>query len=415
MQLPFIKVLWAGSAQVFTFFVLSGYVLSYKPIKQMRARSPHLQKSLSSSIFRRGMRLFIPAFSMTVIVALLAEAGIYKPAERAAAQHLMDHLENIPPQHASLWNTWNAVWNDIVTMTQITNWGYIQPSIHQHLWTIVIEYRISMLLFLVHTGTAHLRSWMRVAVAGYVFFWFCNTLSPVGSQTALFFAGMILAEGDIALATFREIHDFTSYLAWDPARRDQALVNRLARLTDPEGNFWRGLHLTLFVIGMYFLSCPYNASESTPVYSFLVATLNPSWYRALEHSYWLWTLGAIFMLVSASHSRDIQWIYNNAFSQYAGKLSFALYLAHGPVLHCVEYGMLPLLVTIAEPFGGRETSMGFFVQWFVGFVVSIPMVFYFADMVYRFLDVPSVQLARWFEAFCEEPATPANSPVRVKA
>ncbi|ETN45258.1 uncharacterized protein HMPREF1541_09089 [Cyphellophora europaea CBS 101466] len=416
-QFPFVKILWSGSAQVFTFFVLSGYVLSYKPIKQMRNRSSQVQKTLSSSIFRRGMRLFIPAFAMVAIIAVAAQVGIYKWAQAAAEQGLMDHLENIPPQQPNIWYMFNTIWNDFATMTNITNWGYVQPSLHPHLWTIIIEFRVSMLLYLVQTGTARLKSWARVLVAGYMFFWFSNTLTPVGSQTALFFAGMILAEADLALLAFRESHSAPStgtYVAWDPNRRPLSTADHIARLTDPKSIYWRAFHIVVFLVGMFFLSCPYNGSEVTPVYRVLVAWLNPSWYKALEHSYWLWSVGAMCLLSSAAHSCDIQWIYTNSFSQYAGKVSFALYLAHGPVLHCVEYSMLPFLAAITEPLGGRETQLGFLLQWIMGAIVSIPIVFYFADMVYRLLDVPSVQFARWCEEKFEEAAWQVSSSPRTK-
>lgn len=418
-QFPFVKILWSGSAQVFTFFVLSGYVLSYKPIKQMRSHSPHIQKTLSSSIFRRGMRLFVPAFAMVAIIAIVAQAGIYKRAQAAAELNLMDHLEAIPPQQHSIWVMFTSIYNDFATMMNITNWGYVQPVLHPHLWTIIIEFRVSMLLYLVHTGTARLRGWARVLVAAYIFFWFANTLTPVGSQTALFFAGMMLAEADVALFQFREEHGTLRVgndVAWGPSRRaPPSIATRLARLTDPESIYWRGFHLMLFLLGLYFLSCPYNSSESTPGYRVLVAWLNPSWYKALEHSYWLWSLGACCLLSSAMHSRDIQWIYTNAFSQYAGKTSFALYLAHGPVLHCVEYSLLPFLAAITEPLGGRTTQLGFLLQWLMGAVVCIPAVFYFADMVYRLLDVPSVQLARWCEDKLEDSSWRSGSPIRSKS
>jgi peptidoglycan/LPS O-acetylase OafA/YrhL len=370
----------------------------------MRTQSPQILKTLTSSIVRRGMRLFIPSWTMIILVALAANAGIYKAAQAAADQGLMDHLENIPRQHDSLWGMYENVRSDIASMIRITDWGYIQPSIHPHLWTIVIEFRISMLLFLVHTATARLKSWARVAIAMYGFFWFANTKTPVGSQTALFFAGMILAEMDHAIITLRE------------RRRTDVLpgmASRLAALVDPSRKLWRMLHFSLFILGLFFLSCPYNGSERTPIYRYLVA-LNPSWYNALEESYWLWTLGAMFLLISAVHSDDVRGVYTNAFSQYAGKISFALYLVHGPVLHCVEYSTLPLWASITQPLGGRDTQVGFALQWLMGAIVSLPTTVYFADMAYRLLDIPSVQLARWVEGWLEDPTWQDTPAIRAK-
>jgi peptidoglycan/LPS O-acetylase OafA/YrhL len=56
---------------VSVFFVISGYVLSYKAIRLMRAAQyPELLGSLASSVFRRGMRLFLLITASTFISML---------------------------------------------------------------------------------------------------------------------------------------------------------------------------------------------------------------------------------------------------------------------------------------------------------------------------------------------------------
>jgi hypothetical protein len=56
-QLPILRLLFNGQAAVTVFYVLSGYVLSYKPLKLIHAHDwEKLQGCLASSIFRRWWR-----------------------------------------------------------------------------------------------------------------------------------------------------------------------------------------------------------------------------------------------------------------------------------------------------------------------------------------------------------------------
>ena len=76
IQLPFIRVIHSGRPMVHVFFVLSGFVLSRKPLKLARAGNySDLHTTLSSSIFRRGLRLFLPAVASTFTAFLLICAG----------------------------------------------------------------------------------------------------------------------------------------------------------------------------------------------------------------------------------------------------------------------------------------------------------------------------------------------------
>src|SRR6266480_5776019 len=61
-NLPFIKFFTNGIASVAIFFTISGYALSYKPLKLERAKSwEKLNHTLSSSVFRRALRLYLPS------------------------------------------------------------------------------------------------------------------------------------------------------------------------------------------------------------------------------------------------------------------------------------------------------------------------------------------------------------------
>lgn len=161
-QWPFIKVFFAGSAQVFTFFVLSGYVLSVKPLRQMRSQDPAIFTTLTSSVFRRGMRLFLPSIAIMAIVAVLGQMGMYAPALAAQNAGLIATPEIVVMPYPTAWGMFTQFLADVQGMTKFYDWGGYMPSLNQHLWTINVEFRSSMLLYLVQIGTARLRSWLRI-------------------------------------------------------------------------------------------------------------------------------------------------------------------------------------------------------------------------------------------------------------
>lgn len=76
LQLPIVRIFYSGRGMVTTFFIISGYVLSYKALSLTHSgRYAALLDSLSSSVVRRGMWLFIPTTILTFISLLLNRAG----------------------------------------------------------------------------------------------------------------------------------------------------------------------------------------------------------------------------------------------------------------------------------------------------------------------------------------------------
>ena len=79
MWKPFIGLLWGGTASVTIFFAISGYVLAYKPLKMLAAGNLDAYKYVASSIFRRGLRLFLPPMGGILVLAILTQWGSLKP------------------------------------------------------------------------------------------------------------------------------------------------------------------------------------------------------------------------------------------------------------------------------------------------------------------------------------------------
>lgn len=78
IQFPIVRILYNGQGMVAIFFVVSGYALSYKPLKLIRKRdSAALLDSMASMIFRRHMRLYLPLIFTTFIAMCLGYLGAF--------------------------------------------------------------------------------------------------------------------------------------------------------------------------------------------------------------------------------------------------------------------------------------------------------------------------------------------------
>lgn len=76
--LPFIRIVHSGRFMVVIFFVISGYVLSYRGLQLAReGNSAQLLKSLGSSVFRRWIRLHLPVIASTIVGFWLARWGAW--------------------------------------------------------------------------------------------------------------------------------------------------------------------------------------------------------------------------------------------------------------------------------------------------------------------------------------------------
>jgi hypothetical protein len=78
LQLPFINLLHGGHQMVAVFFVVGGYVVSLKPLKLIRSQSfDALGQNLTSSLFRRGPRLYLPPIVCSFVYCLFFYTDFY--------------------------------------------------------------------------------------------------------------------------------------------------------------------------------------------------------------------------------------------------------------------------------------------------------------------------------------------------
>ncbi len=79
LKLPFLRLWYQGPPAVCVFFVISGYALSYRPLKLIRSRSfADFSTTMSSLVFRRGIRLYLPTAISTFMIIGLLRIGAYE-------------------------------------------------------------------------------------------------------------------------------------------------------------------------------------------------------------------------------------------------------------------------------------------------------------------------------------------------
>jgi peptidoglycan/LPS O-acetylase OafA/YrhL len=379
LKLPFIRLWYQGPVAVCVFFVISGYALSYRPLKLIRSRSnADLATTMSSLIFRRGVRLYLPTAISTFGIFCLLRMGVYEWTREFATDR--NYMHNIAEPHPERMEDgyeqfWHWAW-EMFRSINVFTWDakFGRMSYDVHLWTIPVEFRCSMFLFLTILGTARLRTqWRFITVAG------CTWVSYRYSrwEMILFFAGMMLAEMD----HIRGAH--VSAPALPTKEADEPTVSVFDRLKPA---FW-----ILLSIGALFLMCqPDSRGHMTPGWVYLT-TLIPEWWDAEGYRYWQ-SVGSIIFVLAVGYSPSWQRFFNTGVVQYFGKISYAIYLMHGPVIHTAGY-MWEKWAYSVTGIEGYQYNAGFM----LGSVFVIPTVIWWADVFWRAVDIPTVKFAKWFE------------------
>ncbi|EAW10319.1 acyltransferase family protein [Aspergillus clavatus NRRL 1] len=376
LHLPIIHLLVSGHIMVAIFFVISGYVLSYKPLKMIRTRSwDQTLTVLASSTFRRGFRLYIPSIVGIFLVFVAVRLGVFNYSHRVVNQGdtILGTNEQHPPLMKSFTKQFGDWYRTVAHLIDPWNWALYYNYYNPHLWTIPVEFRCSIVLFLTIIATSRVTAFARLTlVSGLI--WFCMRWGRW--DVVLFLFGMLMAEADLLNGTWeRPVGDEK------PAPRAQCLASRLSS---------RKLWIALFVFGLYLGSAPNTGYKWTPFYMW-TWKITPRTYP--EPHRFPQTLGAVLIVYSINHSKDIQKLFVNRLSQYLGKISYAFYIVHGPILHSLGYSLMPNIWSIT----GKNTDFRYCLGFFIGWLICLPVSLWAGDVFWRAVDIPSVKFARWLE------------------
>jgi peptidoglycan/LPS O-acetylase OafA/YrhL len=377
LQLPVVRLLYGGSAMVAIFFVISGYVLSVKP--GLRARDQQwtrLHSELGSSVLRRGLRLFIPSIASSFLVMLAAQMGVFKYGDGTRSLAIFAITARRRP---SIFNQMSRWIIETWRLFQPWEWTSDVPDLEYgvQLWTIPIELRSSMVLYLFIIALSRLKYRVRLVL---LFTSQCYCLAWGRWDVFLFLQGMILADADLEVSEESQCQ----YRILEPKN------------TAPGATLcWKtGYRTTLLFAGLYLASEPEINSLQAPGYVFLNSLVSKT-YGEEAYRFWI-AIGASMIVSSIAGLECLKWPFRTSIAQYLGKISFSLYLVHNAVIASLGAWLID--------FVGKHTGEEMLLAYGFGILVSMCFVIFasvwLAEVFWRAVDRPVFALTEWVESFC---------------
>lgn len=366
-----------GHFAVACFFVISGYVLSVKPLSLIQAgEQAKLADNLASQLFRRWLRLYIPLIVTTFLYMLTWHAfgGLW-----------INGADKQSNMRDEMWS-WYA---ELKNFSFIFNMGG-KPwfTYNFHLWSIPVEMKGSIAIYTsllaLSRSTTKARLWCSAGLVFY-FMYICD-----GWYCSLFIMGMILAELDLLEA--------------------KKQLPRLFSRLSPYKNF---IYYHFLVIAIYLGGVPSKTTDIKDLQQ------NRGWYylsllkpQAAFDYKWFYLFFAATFLISATPR--IPWLkrfFETHFCQYLGRVSYALYLVHGPVLWTLGDRIYTAVGWPGANAAGQLENIPWWVNRLplpktgplgleIGFllphIILLPVTFWCAEMVTRYVDEPAVKFAQNF-------------------
>jgi peptidoglycan/LPS O-acetylase OafA/YrhL len=381
---------------VHIFFVISGFVLAYKPVRALHARDTEkCYAALASSAFRRGVRLYGPCVVSTFLIMVMRQMGWLEGAEETWTEEL-----------------WK--WKDAVMHGVTWPWAWdmdLRPAYDVHLWTIPIEFAHSMLLFMVVLGLSRVRLGVRMA-SEFGLMMYCLACGKWAGFE--FLTGLFLAEVHV-LRTARAKKE------WEGEEDSRGLRGSTAN--------WplKGFQIALVVLGLFLAGWPNRDADKTPGIRYFLAQ-TPFPFTAMgplaPQKFWF-GLSAVATVWAVGDLGFLRRLFDSPLAQYCGRISYAVYICHGPVEDLFKEWLIGHPITAASgEFGapdytpalpargikglvGVETATQMTVSWFLGIWLLGPLVIWAADVFWRAVDSQIVTLARRLEALCLDDTEPS--------
>ncbi|KAI0481080.1 acyltransferase family-domain-containing protein [Xylariaceae sp. FL0804] len=363
--LPFVRLVYSGAAMVAVFFVVSGFVLSHRFVRRMRAgEQAELAAGLTSLTFRRAARLFLPALASSALAYAGAGLGVVavprtvdgRPFEHGPAAFL-DYLD----RESNPWD-WQA---DFL--------GFYNPQ----LWSVAVELRGSMVVFLLLLGLARTRAAVRLAVELLLV---VHSFAHKRWDVALFIAGVVLAELEVLLQELPSSSSSSSSSSPPPSGR-----RGRSRLVS-------ALLVVVLVVGVFLTGYPRDHNTKTPGYMWS----RHVWpFTAYRRRFWL-AVGAILTVGPMVFLPSVQAVFLTRPARYLGRISFALYLVHGLGNRTIGKWLL----NGCWDYIGKDGFWPYTASFVVSTTLYFPIIVWLSDIFWRAVDVPSIDFARWLEKQC---------------
>lgn len=371
---PGVRIFFCGGHYaVAVFFVLSGYVLSIKPLRLIEANNlAELAEHLSSAYFRRWFRLFIPlAIVLFAYVVSCHILGLW--------------VSGLQWQGSLLDEVWNF-YAEFKNFSFIYNGGgspWMSYSVH--VWSIPIEMKGSMVIFGAALALARTPQGTRLLCMAALIVYFLYIAD--GWYCAMFVSGMLLCNLDSLPQPTDVLPQFVGRL-----KPYKTLIS---------------YHLLVFSLYLGGVPCenPDVEQLSRNRGWYFLSILKPQAVFDYKWFYLFWA--ATFLVGSVTHIRWLKRFFESSFCQYLGHISYSLYLVHGPLLWTVgervytavgwvgqeQLEHLPRWAeTLKLP---RSGPLGLETSLLLPQLILLPLTLGVAGFVTRAVDQPSTRFASW--------------------
>lgn len=390
--LPGIRLMFTGGHfAVPVFFVLSGYVLSVKPLSYL-GDFVKLEENLSSAMFRRWIRLHLPVIGTTFVYM--------------STWHLFGIWTSYP-EHKPTYSTELTSWVKDFWRFSFLFRGDDKPwpIYNVHLWSISYEFKGSIVVYTTLLALSRFRRNARLLTVAALIFYFLYMVD--GWYCAMFLSGMILCELDqlARTNTFPSLHGWHSISSQSQKRIVYAL-----------------LLLSLYLAGAPSYGLDIDKYKTTPGWYYL-SLLAPS---AARDAKWFYQFFAATFFVACVP--QISWLrrfFEARFNQYLGRISFGLYLVHGPVLWVLGDRVYAAVGYERDSMNqglenwrnlfplSKAGPLGLEVAFLVPQLVLLPFTLWLAECATKMFDEPSVRFAQWAYRRALEPAKSDDRAITV--
>ncbi|KAI1000562.1 hypothetical protein K3495_g7629 [Podosphaera aphanis] len=377
---PFIRSFFTGGhCAVAVFFVISGRVLTAKPMSLLHSGDyVGLGDNLSSALFRRWLRLYIPCICTSILYMTTWHTfGIWT----AYPEHKSNWLDEF-------WNWYNEFKGFSFVFRSLGPTSPPWLTYNFHMWSIPVEFRGSILVYTSLFAFTKCTRDARMLLMIVLIFYFTYIVDS--AHYAMFMFGMLLSDLDL------------QERAEDLPRIFYKVRNYLGRCINI---FW----VVLFGIGMYLAGVPTQHNDIPSLRKSLgwyyLSFLSPT--RVLDYK-WNYLFWAAALLVVTIHR--LTWLrgfFETRFCQYLGRISFALYLVHGPVLWTLGDRLYLAVGWIREEHVEGLKSwinlhpisnggpLGLEPKFLIPNLILLPLTLWLSEVVTKLFDEPSVRIAQW--------------------
>ena len=346
LQWPILRTFFiSGGTAVCLFFVLSGYVLTQKSLRWLREGFPaNLQvcPAVASSLFRRGLRLYLPPVLLTFCEMLATRCGVSPPLnfmfipEPTLLAQFVDWLGEI-----------NRFVNPVYNFPSAVQGSAIGMKYDPVVWTLPLEYYGSLLCYMFLFVFVWIEKvWLRMGLL----IFFSGSLLLMGSWNFFcFLAGMSIAD-------FHLIQE----------ENDQ-------KPSIKHGVVWTILFaIAFYVAGLPSLWSPIARMQPMPGFETLHA-LTPMNLSMEDPSRFWWSISGVLLLLAISQLPRLKKLFETNFCQYMGKIAFSLYLMHEFCLEVFGHSLQNFMMRLTglEPTAGTFGYWLLCVVWYVLFTVPV--------------------------------------------